>query len=59
MLDADIVCSRAKIHYDPSSNLDLTETGTVEGTQAGEQLEAFKAGFRPLHNNMQFVMYFS
>lgn len=60
LADADIVCSRAKIHYDPNSNLDLSETGTFAGsTQAGNQLQAFQQGFRPLHNNMRFVMYFS
>ncbi|CAL1700780.1 unnamed protein product [Somion occarium] len=56
---ADIVCSRAKNHYDPGANLDLTETGTADDAHASEQLEVFKNNFKPLHRNMQFLMYFS
>ncbi|KAG6814757.1 hypothetical protein H0H93_012356, partial [Arthromyces matolae] len=29
--DADIVCSRAKHHYDPRESLDLSETATITG----------------------------
>ncbi|KAL6309673.1 argonaute-like protein [Sparassis latifolia] len=55
---ADIVCARAKNHYDPNGGLDLSESGTHTG-DADRQLQAFKAGFKPLHKNMAFVMYFS
>lgn len=53
--DADIVCSRAKNHYNPQGNLHLSETGT----DASETLEVFKAGFLPLHTNQSRRMYFS
>ncbi|CDO71261.1 hypothetical protein BN946_scf184908.g18 [Trametes cinnabarina] len=57
---ADIVCSRAKNHYDPDGGLDLESSGgTLEDTQRANQLEAFRAAFRPLNPAMRKVMYFS
>ncbi|KAG5651697.1 hypothetical protein H0H81_007756 [Sphagnurus paluster] len=56
---ADIVCSRAKNHYDPAGNLDLSETGTHTGSEANVILEAFKTAYKPLHENTSRVMYFS
>lgn len=59
-LDADIVCSRAKNHYDPRGTVDFSDSATQADTsQAEGALEAFKRGFKPLHANMQSVMYFS
>lgn len=59
-LDADIVCSRARNHYAPDTSLDFTDdTTSIVGSDAGRQLELFKAGFKPLHPSMQRVMYFS
>jgi len=56
---ADIVCSRAKIHYDPAGSLDFSETASHTGSQADATLQAFKSGYKPLHENMSRVMYFS
>jgi len=58
---ADIVCARAKNHYDPSGNVDLSEsaTQTENSSQALHSLEAFRQGFRPLHANQEKLMYFS
>ncbi|CDO71262.1 hypothetical protein BN946_scf184908.g19 [Trametes cinnabarina] len=57
---ADIVCSRAKNHYDPDGHMDFEGSGvTLEDSQKNSQLEAFKAGFRPLNQAMRKVMYFS
>src|SRR4051812_15151848 len=56
--DADIVCSRAKNHYDPDGSLNLSETGTQvsAGTTA---LEAYRREYKPLHANQAKLMYFS
>ncbi|KAF8061822.1 argonaute-like protein [Lyophyllum atratum] len=56
---ADIVCSRAKNHYDPTGSLDLSESATQTGSQADVTLQSFKTGYKPLHDNMSKVMYFS
>ncbi|PCH41081.1 Piwi-domain-containing protein [Wolfiporia cocos MD-104 SS10] len=56
---ADIVCARAKNHYDPQAGLDFSDSATVDEAAATNQLDAFRRGFKPLHRNMTFVMYFS
>ncbi|KAG6909899.1 hypothetical protein DXG01_014713 [Tephrocybe rancida] len=56
---ADIVCSRAKNHYNPSGSVDFSDTATQAGTQAADTLESFKTGFLPLHANTSRVMYFT
>lgn len=59
-LDADIVCSRAKNHYDPQGTVDFSDSATQADTsQAEGALEAFRRGFKPLHQNMASLMYFS
>lgn len=58
-IDADIVCSRAKNHYDPTARLDLSESGTVENSNAEAQLQVFKDNFNPINERMQRRMYFS
>lgn len=59
-LDADIVCSRAKNHYDPQGTVDFSDSATqADTTQAEGILEAYKRGFKPLHANMASLMYFS
>ncbi|KJA29601.1 hypothetical protein HYPSUDRAFT_31529 [Hypholoma sublateritium FD-334 SS-4] len=55
---ADIVCSRAKNHYAPGGNFDLSETGTVASSHAESQLASFKAAYVPLHSKMENGMYF-
>jgi len=54
---ADIVCSRAKNHYTPGSDLDLSETAT-QTSHTDAQLDAFKLGYKPLHPTMANLMYF-
>lgn len=57
--DADIVCSRAKHHYDPEGGLDLTgESDTATNTDQTAILERFRAAFKPLHASQGRVMYF-
>ncbi|KAG6837428.1 hypothetical protein H0H93_009522 [Arthromyces matolae] len=57
---ADIVCSRAKNHYDPQGSLNLSDSATqLDGSQAENSLEAFRVGFKPLNVKQQNLMYFS
>ncbi|KIJ70038.1 hypothetical protein HYDPIDRAFT_35479 [Hydnomerulius pinastri MD-312] len=57
---ADIVCSRAKNHYDPQGTLDFSDSATQADTATADgALEAYKRGFKPLHANMASLMYFS
>ncbi|KAI0796707.1 argonaute-like protein [Abortiporus biennis] len=56
---ADIVCSRAKNHYDPEQRLDFSEMTTADEEHARQQLKVFKDAFKPLHHNMKTLMYFS
>ncbi|KAF9464484.1 argonaute-like protein [Collybia nuda] len=57
---ADIVCSRAKNHYDPQGTVDFSDTATqIDGSQADTSLEAFRRGFKPLHKAQSTLMYFS
>ena len=54
---ADIVCSRAKNHYDPEGNLNLSETGT-QVSAGTAQLEAYKREYKKLHDKQSRLMYF-
>ncbi|THV08479.1 argonaute-like protein [Dendrothele bispora CBS 962.96] len=57
---ADIVCSRAKNHYDPQAGLDLSDSATnLDSAQAETSLDAFRRGFKPLNQVQKFLMYFS
>jgi eukaryotic translation initiation factor 2C len=58
---ADLVCGRAKNHYDPEGTLDFSEsaTQTVDSGQADATLEAFKTGFKQVHQYHRMRMYFS
>lgn len=56
-LDADIVCSRAKNHYDPEGTLDFSEESTVADAQA--TLQNFKTRFQKTHVRQALRMYFS
>lgn len=57
-LDADIVCSRAKNHYDPEGTLNFSEESTIVG-DAQTTLDNFKSRFQPLHARQAVRMYFS
>jgi len=56
---ADIVCSRAKNHYDPQGKLALSDSATHDTSQAATTLEVYKNAYRPLHKNQSTLMYFS
>ena len=56
--DADIVCSRAKNHYDPEQNIDLSDTASQLDNPV-TTLENFKNLFKRTHVNMADKMYFS
>ncbi|KAG1840437.1 Piwi domain-containing protein [Suillus subluteus] len=56
----DIVCSHTKNQYNPQGNVDFSDSATqLNSAQAEGTLEAHKHGFKPLHANMQNLMYFS
>lgn len=58
--DADIVCARAKNHYDPDGHLDFEGSGgSLSEDQKAKDLAVFKAGFKTLNPTMRKVMYFS
>ena len=59
LTDADIVCSRAKNHYDPEENIDLSESATQLDNPATTSLENFRNLFKKTHDNMARTMYFS
>jgi len=59
---ADIVCSRAKNHYDPQGRWDLAGDGnesSMDAGQAKDSLDRFQQAFKPLHANQKSLMYFS
>jgi eukaryotic translation initiation factor 2C len=53
---ADMVCSRAKTHFDPTEHLTFDASTAVSGST---NLEAFRDGYMPLHPNQQKAMYFA
>jgi len=53
---ADMVCSRARTHFDPAEHLTFDASTVVSGSS---NLEAFKDGYKPLHANQQKAMYFA
>jgi hypothetical protein len=62
LLDADIVCSRAKNHYDPQGRWDLAgdeNESSMDPGQAKYSLDRFQQAFKPLHANQKSLMYFS
>jgi eukaryotic translation initiation factor 2C len=54
---ADIVCARAKFHYDPNANFSMSETMS-QASEGSAALERYKAGFKALHPNQAGHMYF-
>lgn len=58
--DADIVCDRAKNHFDPTQgDLNLDSSDTATDIDVAARVEQFTQAFRPLHANMATKMYFS
>jgi hypothetical protein len=58
ILDADLVCSRAKNHYDPQGTLDFSDS-TSHSQTAAEVLASFKQGYQDLHPAQARLMYFT
>jgi len=57
---ADIVCARAKIHYDPNAGLELSDFATeLSSTEARNNQDVFKQNYKRVHNNTSRMMYFS
>ncbi len=56
-VDADIVCSRAKNHYDPYAR--IPEASSNVSDKENKDIEYHKAAFKPLHKNIEGLMYFS
>lgn len=60
ILDADIVCARAKNHFDPNSDVNLSDTYSQIGSKEADlSLESFKKNFKPLAKPTESLMYFS
>ncbi|KAI6160674.1 argonaute-like protein [Pisolithus thermaeus] len=59
-LYADIVCNRARNHYDPQGMINLSVTTSHTATTGAEIApETYRHNFKPLHSNMATLMYFS
>jgi len=62
-IDADIVCARAKNHFDPQAKIDLSEDNTPSDPspkkESAKSLSYFQKAFKPLAGNAQRRMYFS
>ncbi|RDX47695.1 argonaute-like protein [Lentinus brumalis] len=57
---AGIVCARGKLHYVPGGDQgDLSESAQLSPTEAEQQMETFRSGFKPVHSNTRYLMYFS
>lgn len=54
---ADIVCSRAKNHYNPYEEIEEADPNVLD--KADKDLEYHKAAFKPLHQAVELLMYFS
>ena len=61
--DADIVCARAKNHFDPQAGVELSEDNTPSDPdrkkESTKTLSYFQKAFKPLAGNAQRRMYFS
>ncbi|KAG8904415.1 hypothetical protein FRB99_001794 [Tulasnella sp. 403] len=56
---ANLVCHRARHHYDPDSYTTFAETASQRSGEAEEaQLATYQQGFLPLHPGQSQVMYF-
>ncbi|THU91323.1 argonaute-like protein [Dendrothele bispora CBS 962.96] len=57
---ADIVCARAKNHFDPLGNLSMSDTATqVSGHTGGApDLQSYKTAYKQVAGNMSRRMYF-
>ena len=61
VVDANIVCKRAKLHYLPGGdegNPDESESQLSSG-DVEEQMEKFFTRFKPVHTRTRYLMYFT
>ena len=56
--DADIVCSRAKHHYDPQGPDPAASEAATNKAEGVATLERFRQAFKPTHDRMKQLMYF-
>ncbi|THU93245.1 argonaute-like protein [Dendrothele bispora CBS 962.96] len=56
---ADIVCSRARNHYDPDSDLFNTDSNSSIGSSEHDTLQQHRDQFKSVNPNLQSTMYFS
>ncbi|KAF4619813.1 hypothetical protein D9613_005017 [Agrocybe pediades] len=61
---ADIVCSRARNHFDPQEKWDFLSSDDAASSARGsagltDTLEKFQQAFKPLHSLQKVLMYFS
>ncbi|THU91564.1 argonaute-like protein [Dendrothele bispora CBS 962.96] len=57
---ADMVCARAKNHFDPLGNLNMSGTATQVSNSAGgtPDIQSYKAAYKQVTGNMSKRMYF-
>ncbi|KAG9100456.1 hypothetical protein FRC06_004126 [Ceratobasidium sp. 370] len=55
---ADIVCERAKNHYDPSIDLSADDAATTASGAASSTVQRFRDQFQPIHASMRYKMFF-
>ncbi|QRV72427.1 argonaute-like protein [Ceratobasidium sp. AG-Ba] len=56
---ADIVCERAKNHYDPSVDFSSIDDGATTASGAGSStMQRFRDQFQPIHPSMRYKMFF-
>ncbi|CAE6485724.1 unnamed protein product [Rhizoctonia solani] len=56
---ADIVCERAKNHYDPSIGYNsIDDTETVASGATGSNVQRYRDLFKPAHEGQRYKMYF-
>ncbi|KAG8686518.1 hypothetical protein FRC08_012472, partial [Ceratobasidium sp. 394] len=53
---ADIVCERAKNHYDPSVDLSADDAATTTSGGASSAVQRFRDQFQPIHASMRYKM---
>ena len=60
-LDADIVCTRAKNHFDPNDMINIlgSEEDSIDTSKQQDHLAKYQKGFKALHAKQKTLMYFS
>jgi len=55
-LDADIVCARAKNHFDPAGSLEIDTAGSPGTGARSPPIEAYKRAFVPINQRIMDTM---